>query len=76
MLHQNGLINLGIVINELRINHELINALPEETIIQFPLIDTEGYKEYERLTPTETRASELFGKRASTNRPRCSSIHS
>ena len=50
-------------VNELRINHELINALPEETIIQFPLIDTAGYKEYERLTPTETRASELFGKR-------------
>ena len=49
--------------NELRINHRLINALPTETIIKFPLVGEPDYKEYERLTPTETRASELFGKR-------------
>jgi len=49
--------------NELRINHGLINALPEETIIQFPLIGEEDYQEYERLTPTETKAGQLFGKR-------------
>ena len=49
--------------NELRINHRIINALPNESIINFPTISEEDYAEYERLTPTETSAGQLFGKR-------------
>ena len=51
--------------NELRINHKIINALPDnsKSIINFPTISKEDYAEYERLTPTETSAGQLFGKR-------------
>ncbi len=49
--------------NQLRISYKILQTIPTEFVVKFPTVSAGEYQEYERLTPTETKAGELFGKR-------------